>query len=49
MDEQKKRLENKLWVMFDRARKERPKDYLLAFAILKEIERLDINHGDNHE
>lgn len=36
----RKRFENKLWMMFDRARKERPDDNMLAFAILREIDRL---------
>lgn len=32
--------EPKLWVLFDRARKQEPQDYMLAFAILCEIDRL---------
>jgi hypothetical protein len=37
----KKKWEPKLWIMFDRARNQRPKDSLLAWAILQEIDRLN--------
>lgn len=37
----RKKWEPKLWVMFDRARKDRPGDYLLSWAILMEIDKLN--------
>lgn len=40
VEKHKTKWEPKLWVMFDRARRDHPEDFLLAYSILMEIYRL---------